>query len=96
MAFVFKDSEILKWSITPRNFLYANFKDRYNQDCSLQESSLADEAAIWLGVDKDLNGAKSSRMHLTQEMAAELWPILKLFAQTGFINMTEEEFQKEH
>lgn len=36
---------------TDRGFEIAEFKDRYDTKCSLQESSLATEAAIWLGVD---------------------------------------------
>ena len=41
----------LKKSKTNRNFHLIEFKDRYNKKCSLQESSLAEEAAIWFGVD---------------------------------------------
>ena len=36
---------------TARGFEVLRFKDRYNEECSLQESSLATEAAVWLGVD---------------------------------------------
>lgn len=75
----------MNWSVTNHGFQVARFKDRYNQKCSLQESSLATEACIWLGVDMDLNGKESSRMHLTQDMVTELWPILKNFAETGFL-----------
>lgn len=38
-------------SVTPRGFAHYTFTDRYNQACSLQESSLASEPAIWLGLD---------------------------------------------
>ena len=38
-------------SETKRGFGHIVFKDRYGEVCSLQESSLATEAAIWLGVD---------------------------------------------
>ena len=41
----------LEFEQTPRGFAIAGFKDRYGADCSIQESSLAEEAAIWLGVD---------------------------------------------
>jgi hypothetical protein len=34
---------------TQRGFNIITFKDRYGIDCSLQESSLATEACIWLG-----------------------------------------------
>jgi hypothetical protein len=36
---------------TPRGFIKGEFIDRYGSKCSIQESSLATEAAIWLGVD---------------------------------------------
>jgi len=36
---------------TNRGFSIFNFKDRYNQECSLQKSSLAFEDAIWFGID---------------------------------------------
>ena len=36
---------------TARGFQIAEFKELYGKDCSIQESSLATEAAIWLGID---------------------------------------------
>lgn len=36
---------------TGRGFQRVDFKDRYGSQCSLQESSLATEPALWLGVD---------------------------------------------
>lgn len=35
-----------------RGFLLGEFSDRYGQKCSIQESSLATEACIWLGVNE--------------------------------------------
>lgn len=37
---------------TERGFGKVEFTDLYGSDCSLQESSLATEGAIWLGVDE--------------------------------------------
>ena len=37
---------------TKRGFRRIEFIDRYRKQCSLQESSLADEEAIWFGIDK--------------------------------------------
>jgi len=37
---------------TQRGFDITNFKDLYDNDCSLQESSLATQAAIWLGISR--------------------------------------------
>ena len=67
----------------PGGAVRAEFEDRSGQECSIQSSSLADEPAVWLGVDVDVDGAPSSRMHLTQAMAAELATLLARFAETG-------------
>jgi hypothetical protein len=40
----------MKFKPTARGFMAGAFKDRYGYWCSLQESSLATEACIWLGV----------------------------------------------
>jgi hypothetical protein len=39
----------MKIKRTPRGFAISNFTDRSGVSCSLQESSLATEAAIWFG-----------------------------------------------
>ncbi len=59
-----------------RGFLKGKFKDLYGYDCSIQKSSLATQDCIWLG-------CKGNRMHLTQDMAAELIPLLQHFVETG-------------
>lgn len=41
----------MKKSTTNRGFKMVSFKDRYDQECSIQKSSLAFEDCIWLGVD---------------------------------------------
>lgn len=76
---------VIKFGKTSRGFLIGEFEDRYGAECSIQESSLATEACVWLGVDKDLNGeiVGKGRMHLTQEMARDLIPVLRYFARTG-------------
>lgn len=76
-----------------RGFGHITFTDRYGQICSLQDSSLATEAAVWLGVDNtgpQLEGPNKTkkeqvmcRMHLTQEMVKQLLPFLQLFAEKG-------------
>ncbi len=77
----------LDFKPTMRGFWRAEFKDRYGCACSLQESSLATEDAIWLGVDGE---DVPSRMHLAQEHAVALWPILKRFAETGSIRPEDD------
>jgi len=68
---------------TDRNFAIAEFTDRSGSQCSIQESSLATEAAIWLGVQKDFQGRAATRMHLTEEMVADLLPLLHNFVASG-------------
>ncbi len=71
---------------TERGFNIIKFTDRYGQACSLQESSLAFESAIWLGVDAGTN----QRMHLTQEQVAVLLPHLQEFVENGGIRLTQK------
>lgn len=44
------DIEIKK-STTARGFNLVNFKDAYGVECSIQESSSAEEPKIWFGID---------------------------------------------
>lgn len=87
MQIVAKKHSSLKIEPTQRGFAYAEFTDRYGVKCSIQDSSLATESAIWLGVHFAGVGYRdvSSRMHLTQDMVAELLPLLKRFVRTGSI-----------
>jgi hypothetical protein len=96
----------MKTSKTQRGFALVEFTDCYNESCSLQESSLATEACVWLGIDdvklleegwlpefpmrvrplppERAKGIRvHGRMHLNQEMAAELIPLLQHFVDTG-------------
>ena len=41
----------LKKGDTHRGFGFYEFKDKYGKKCSLQDSSLATEPAIWFGID---------------------------------------------
>lgn len=72
-----------------RGFFKGGFKDRYGADCSIQESSLATEACIWLGCDHETVDAQGrpcgARMHLTQAMARDLIPLLEHFVETGVL-----------
>lgn len=42
----------MKVDVTERGFVRGDFKDRYGEECSIQESSLATEAALWLGINE--------------------------------------------
>lgn len=103
-----------KINYTDRGFGIVSFVDRYKSKCSLQESSIATDACVWLGVVDanpmvlaqdairlgrlDLTGDKTTgwvkfpvpeevsfttRMHLTQNMVADLLPLLENFVKTG-------------
>lgn len=41
----------IKYDQTKRGFKVFDFKDMYGSECSLQDSSLATESAIWFGTD---------------------------------------------
>ena len=77
----------LEVNITERGFRRADFIDRYDAKCSIQESSLATEAAIWLGMNEGAHhqGECLARMHLTQEQVATLLPLLQCFVETGYL-----------
>lgn len=63
---------------TARGFSRGAFVDLYGEQCSIQDSSLATEDAIWLGADKN-------RMHLSREHVTALMPFLTMFLNTGSI-----------
>lgn len=76
----------LKLENTQRGFARADFDDLYGSHCSIQESSLATDNAIWLGVHEgsaQYDNKESSRMHLNQEQVASLLPLLERFVKTG-------------
>ena len=85
----------MKAKKTDRGFTYYDFEDRYEQKCSLQDSSLATADAIWFGVDNrgpHMKGPDDkfgqdvfARMHLTKEQVKELLPLLQHFVETGFL-----------
>ncbi len=63
---------------TGRGFAIASFQDFYGVSCSIQDSSLAEYDAIWLG-------GNDNRMHLTREQVAQLLPLLRAFVEHGSI-----------
>ncbi len=58
---------------TQRGFRIIRFKDRYDNSCSIQESSLAAEPCLWLGQDTPL------RIHVTKSLASDLISLLQYF-----------------
>ncbi|NWD70748.1 hypothetical protein HX870_24420 [Pseudomonas gingeri] len=89
----------LKVGATSRGFPRIEFADHYNEQCSVQLSSLADTPAIWFGVDspkvqtQEAGGWQavslptgaviSGRMHLSHEHVRALLPYLQTFVETG-------------
>ena len=61
---------------TSRGFKCGGFLDIYGRGCSIQESSLATSAALWLGIDE-------YRMHLDKRLAKQLIRHLQKFVVTG-------------
>lgn len=88
---------IISFGQTERHFARGDFVDRYGSACSVQDSSIATENCLWLGVDRpsiktgppwvDLkipdDAFISSRMHLTVSQAVALRDVLDRFIETG-------------
>jgi hypothetical protein len=78
---------MIKLKTTNRGFLRGEFKDLFGSDCSIQESSLAIQPALWLGVDKGFDEKErrpgGRRMHLDQATARQLIEYLQRFVNTG-------------
>jgi hypothetical protein len=83
---------------TRKNFQVINFHDRYGTQCSLQQSSIFDDAhtqqpgatAIWLGVDFQgrphdgvFDAANTTRMHLDRKQVQQLVAVLEMWLQCG-------------
>jgi hypothetical protein len=73
---------------TERGFMAGDFEDLNGDKCSIQESSLATDDALWLGCNKGTHtkeGECFARMHLNRETAAALIPLLQTFVETGYL-----------
>jgi len=65
-----------KYNVADRGFIGYDFKDIYGEACSIQESSLATDDALWLGTD-------INRMHIDRKLAKEIIQKLKYFYKHG-------------
>lgn len=78
---------------TSRGFMRGEFTDQCGLGCSIQESSLATDDCIWLGLDEappahfSEPGVRPARMHLTRSRAAALVPLLERFVATGRLGL---------
>lgn len=70
---------------TVRGFLRFDFDDLYDRKCSIQESSLATDNAIWLGCNEGTHHEEKclARMHLNQNQVEQLLPFLEYFVEHG-------------
>ena len=78
----------LEFYPTARGFLRADFTDLYDVECSIQESSLATDNAIWLGRIGWYEEPPWKRwywMHLNREQVAMLIPVLEYFVENGHL-----------
>ncbi len=57
---------------TARGFLRADFKDRYGLNCSIQESSIASEACLWLGANQGNHAKGTTGQNWTDEELNEM------------------------
>ncbi len=70
---------------TFRDFIFGEFRDANGDACSIQESSVAAEPLLWLGMNTGthVEGMCLARMHLTQDHVRALLPLLQHFAEHG-------------
>lgn len=78
---------MIAWGRTVRGFGLGTFRDCYGAEASVQDSSSAEGAKCWLGLDAGthVEGKCLARMHLTQEQAREIAAVLLRFADTGSV-----------
>lgn len=96
-------SKKIKLKFAPANdrgFLRADFKDRNGDAASIQESSLATEECIWLGLNEGthhhITGDCLARMHLNREQAKAIGFALVRFARNGSLAEPTPEQQLAH
>lgn len=92
---------------TSRGFGRIEFKDKYGAECSIQESSAADTACLWIGcnapnprhmvdghwveVKLPPDTVSDTRMHLTIDQVKELIPILQKWVDTDQLIWTDSK-----
>jgi len=81
---------------TARGFTHASFKDRYGANCSIQESSLATEAAIWFGIDDAdpqimCSDAKRLGLSLQDTVGWQPYPLPEEVLLTTRMHLTQDQ-----
>lgn len=84
----------MKVEKTGRGFSIVEFKDRYDEQCSIQDSSLATEDAIWLGV----NNPKLQMMASDGQEGGTGWVTIplheKLHISASRMHLTREQVEE--
>ena len=78
----------LKYAPTGRGFGRIEFRDRYENECSIQKSSLATEDAIWFGI----NDAKPQVL-----VEGQGWTPVEFPSETSFwtrMHLTQSQVKK--
>lgn len=86
----------MKTSKTHRGFTIITFKDRYDNPCSLQQSSLASEPAIWFGPDfanPKIFASDAKRLGVATERTTGWinYPVPKQVDFTTRMHLTQEQ-----
>lgn len=82
-----------KQSATARGVGLIEFKDFYDADCNIQESSLASENAIWLGIN-DVNPLIMASQTKEGGTGWVKYPIPKEVLLTTRMHLTQEQVKK--
>lgn len=82
-----------RFEVANRGFHGYRFRDLYDEECSIQQSSLATDEAIWLGLQRGTHvyGECLARMHLNRDQVRALLPMLQRFADTGELTHPADE-----
>lgn len=86
-------SNELEFEETSRGFDIASFKDRSGDVCSLQMSSIATEACVWLGVDNPKvyqEGWMPEYPARMRDLPAEIREELKIVMVAGRMHLTQD------
>ena len=78
---------------TKRGFAIYKFKDRYDADCSLQQSSIATECCVWLGVD-DANPQIMASKVMENGTGWVKYPILEDVLLTTHMHLTQNQVKE--
>lgn len=90
---------LIKEETTDRGFKLVIFEDLYKEKCSIQQSSIATEHAIWFGIDKInpvILAGDAIRLGIKTDMVGgwEKYPIPKEVLLTSRMHLTQEQVKE--